>query len=155
MRAVVARQTTHPRQHEAAVAPIFSRKIHEYWRLSAETEREPIPPGTAPAVWHGERHLPDMSDLPGQAPNMSAWPEMMGRELAGRLQAFAAGQGGAPAPAPQVQEPALTHTAERIETLNGVPTAHHPDNTSTLQALSDQMATILRHQAIYHGIDLT
>lgn len=38
---------------------------------------------------------------------------------------------------------------------NGVPTARHQDNASTLQALSDNMATILRTQAIHHGIDLT
>jgi hypothetical protein len=153
--AAVARQTTHPRQHEAAVAPIFSRKIHEYWRVSAETEREPTPPGTSTVARHSEHHLADLSDLPGKASETSAWPEMPGRELAVRLQAFAAGQGGALASAPQAQESTASHTAERIETPNGMPTAPHPDNASTLQALSDNMATILRTQALHHGIDLT
>ena len=154
-RAAVAPRTTHPRQHEAAVDPIFSRKIHEYWRVSAGTERQPTPPGTSTAARHGAHHLPDLSDLPGKASETSAWPEMTGRELAVRLQAFAAGQGGALVPAPQAQEPTPPHTEECIETPNGMPPAHHPDNASTLQALSDTMATVLRNQAIYHGIDLT
>jgi hypothetical protein len=154
-RAAVAPQTTHRRQHETAVEPIFSRTIHEYWRLSAGTEREPTPPEPTTTTRHAERQLPDLSDLAGRASATSAWPEMPGRELAVRLQAFAAGQGGALAPAPQAQEPTSPHTEERMETPDGMPPARHPDNASTLQALSDTMAMILRTQALYHGIDLT
>jgi hypothetical protein len=150
-----ASRTTPPGPYETAGEPVFTRKIHEYWRLTAEAERQQTPPGTPALAPHDERHLPDVSNLPGQAFDTFAWPEMTGRELAARLQAFAAGQGFAPAPVPRDQEPTPSQAEDGVGMFKAVPTACTTDSANALHVLSEGMAMILRDQALHHGIDLT
>ena len=145
-----AHQEAPPHTWSEMQTPLI-QQLREYWQLAdqprtKETPEAVPPPGGAPPA-----AIPPMTVWPGSLPSL--WPEAVGRQTAQKLQEVAKpGVSLAPGRESTSQQhgPVAIHNVFQVN-LNPGPS----DRGSAPTSLAEELADILRQQALQHGIDVT